>query len=219
MIFMLSFYMKKIAIRFSIDEYDDVKSIAQHLQRFIVYDDYKISSITKKVINNERIALDIGMEDNMPEFTEFVEELDEEMVEYELYKPVNGDWDSCEIDDLELSRTPEWITNLVGVNLLWYSVMTILQFFFIYDWYSEKYEWGGIVSTIAAFFTALVPMYGSLVAYWSVTELSDWESYKALWAFFGYYLPLLGFFLYLGWRLIKAFYGDRWYRFWYSEFN
>jgi hypothetical protein len=211
--------MKKIAIRFSIDEEDNVQSIAQHLQRFIIEGDYKVSSISKQIINNERIVLDIGMEDNMPEFTDFTEELDEDMVEYELYKSVNGDWDVCEIDDLELSRTPEWITNLVGANLLWYSVMTFLQFFFIYDWYSEKYEWGFISSTVAAFFTALVPIYGSLVAYWSVTELGDWESYKALWAFFGYYIPLLGFLLYVTWLLLKAFYGDKWYRFWRSEFN
>jgi len=211
--------MKKIAIRFVIDEEDNIKSIAQHLQRFVVEGDYRVASLAKQIISNERIVLDIGMEENMPEFTDFVEELDEHMVEYELYKAVNGDWDKCEIDDLELSRTPEWITNLVGVNLLWYSVMTFLQFFFIYDWYSEKYEWGGILSTIAAFFVALVPIYGSLVAYWSVTELSDWESYKALWAFFVYYLPLLGFFLYLAWIVLKALFEDKWYRFWHSEFN
>jgi len=211
--------MKKIAIRFAIDEEDNIKSIAQHLQRFVIEGDYRVASLAKQIISNERIVLDIGMEENMPEFTDFVEELDEHMVEYELYKAVNGDWDKCEIDDLELSRTPEWITNLVGVNLLWYSVMTFLQFFFIYDWYSEKYEWGGILSTIAAFFVALVPIYGSLVAYWSVTELSDWESYKALWAFFVYYLPLLGFFLYLAWIVLKALFEDKWYRFWHSEFN
>jgi len=211
--------MKKIAIRFVIDEEDNIKSIAQHLQRFVIEGDYRVASLAKQIISNERIVLDIGMEENMPEFTDFVEELDEHMVEYELYKAVNGDWDKCEIDDLELSRTPEWITNLVGVNLLWYSVMTFLQFFFIYDWYSEKYEWGGILSTIAAFFVALVPIYGSLVAYWSVTELSDWESYKALWAFFVYYLPLLGFFLYLAWIVLKALFEDKWYRFWHSEFN
>ena len=211
--------MKKIAIRFSIDEHDNVKSIAQHLQRFIVEGDYRVSSIAKKIINNEHIVLDIGMEENMPEFTEFVEELDEDMVEYELYKSVNGDWNICELDDLELSRTPEWITNLVGVNLLWYSIMTFLQFFFIYDWYSEKYEWGGILSTVIAFFTALVPIFGSLVAYWSVTELADWESYKALWAFFAYYIPSLGFILYLLWIVLKILYRDRWYRFWRSEFN
>jgi hypothetical protein len=214
--------MKKIAIRFSLDEKhdsDEVKFIAQHLQRFIIEDDYSIKTISSKMLNNTRIELDIGMEENMPEFSEFTEELDELEIEYELYKPTNGDWDSCEIDDLELDRTPEWINSLVGLNVLWYSVMTVLQFFFIYDWYSEKYEWSGIVSTIAAFFTALVPIFGSLVAYWSVTELGDWESYKALWAFFVYYVPLLGFILYLVWVIVKALYSDRWYRFWRSEFN
>jgi hypothetical protein len=211
--------MKKIAIRFTIDEDDDVKSLAQHLQRFVIEGDYRTSSLTKKIINNERIVLDIGMEENMPEFTDFASELDEHMVEYELYKSVNGDWDTCEIDDLELDRTPEWISNLIGLNILWYSIMTFLQFFFIYDWYSEKYEWASMVSIIVAFFTALVPIYGSLVAYWSVTELSDWESYKALWAFFVYYVPLLWFIFYLVWIFLKALYEERWYRFWHPEFN
>ena len=155
----------------------------------------------------------------MPDFEALVGEFDEAEVKYELYKAVNGDWDKCELDDLELSRVPEWLNNLVNVNILWYGVMTILQFFFIYDWYSEKYEWGGIASTFVAFCTALIPIYGSLVAYWSVTELADWESYKAFWAFFGYYIPLLWFILYLIWIVLKAFYQDRWYRFWRSEFN
>ena len=211
--------MKKIAIRFAIDEHDNVKSIAQHLQRFIVEGDYRVSSLSKNILANERIVLDVGMEENMPEFIVFAEELDENMVEYELYKAVNGDWDSCKINDLELDRTPEWISTLIGVNILWYSVMTVLQFFFIVDWYSEKYEWGSIGIIIVSFFTALVPIYGSLVAYWSVTELSDWESYKALWAFFVYYLPLLWFIFYLAWIFVKALYSDRWYRFWRSEFN
>ena len=214
--------MKKVAIRFSIDEhveFDTLQNLAQHMQRFIIEGDYKITTIVAQLRANERIELDIGMEENMPEFTEFIEEFDEENIEYELYKSVNGDWDKCELDDLELSRVPSWITNFIGFNLIWYGVMTVLQFFFIYEWYSEKYEWNGIVSIVGAFFTALVPIFGSLVAYWSVTELSDWESYKAFWAFFGYYLPLISFFLYLGWLLLKAFYGDRWYRFWHSEFN
>jgi hypothetical protein len=211
--------MKKIAIRFSLDEHDHVKSIAQHLQRFIVEDDYRVSSIVKKTINNERIVLDIGMEDKMPDFSAFTEELDEQEVEYELYKSVNGDWDKCELDDLELDRTPEWINALIGLNIIWYGVMTFLQFFFIYDWYSEKYEIGVVLTFISSFFTALIPIYGSLVAYWSVTELANWESYKALLAFFVYYVPLFWFILYFIWVILKALYEDRWYRFWRSEFN
>jgi len=211
--------MKKIAIRFSIDEFANVKSIAQHLQRFIIEDDYKISSISKKIIANELIILDVGMEDNMPNFMLFAEELDEEAINYELYKFLNDKWDKCELDDLELDRTPAWISAIIGLNVIWYGVMTFLQFFYIYDWYSEKYEWGGIVSTISSFVTALVPIYSSLVAYWSATELSDWGMYKALLGFFGYYIPLFWFILYLIWIIAKALFQDRWYRFWYSEFN
>ena len=220
---MLLFYMKKIAIRFTIDEYDDVKSIAQHLQRFIVEDDYKTSSIAKKIIANERIVLDVGMEENMPDFEELAQEFDEDEIEYELYKAVNNDWDKCELEDLELSRVPEWINIIVGLNIIWYSVMTFWQIFYIYDWYSEKYEWSGIVSTVGSLITTLIPIYGSLVAYWSATELSDWGTYETMFAFFGYYLPFLLFIIwlifYVAWEIAKAFWGDRWYRFWYSEFN
>ncbi len=215
--------MKKIAISFTIDEYDDVKSIAQHLQRFIVEDDYRSSSIAKKIIASERIVLDVGMEDNMPDFEELAKEFDEDEVVYELYKPVNSGWEKCELNDLELSRVPEWVNMVVGLNIIWYSVMTFLQIFYIYDWYSQKYEWSGIVSTVGSLIATLIPIYGSLVSYWSATELSDWGNYEALFAFFGYYLPLLLFILwlifYLAWVFAKALWGDRWYRFWYSEFN
>ena len=209
--------MKKIAIRFSIDEYDDVKSITQHLQRFIIDDDYSIPTISKKVVGNERIVLDIGMEEKMPNFEKFVEELDAYSVKYELYKPVNGDWDKCQLDELELDRTPEWIKMIIGLNLLWMFMVMFLQFFYIYNWYSEKYEWGMLSSTVTSVVTTLIPIYGSLVAYWSATELSNWESYIALFAFFGYYLPMLGFILYLVGIVIKSFYQG--YQIWRSEFN
>ena len=140
--------MKKIAIRFLLNEHDDVNSIAQHLQRFVIEDDYRTSFIAQKIIANERIVLDIGMEDNMPDFESLVGEFDEAEVKYELYKPLNGDWEACDIDDLELSRVAEWINMIVGLNIIWYAIMTFWQIFYIYDWYSEKYEWGGIVSTL-----------------------------------------------------------------------
>ena len=211
--------MKKIAIRFSIDEYDDVKSIAQHLQRFIIEDDYKTASIAKKIIANERIVLEVGMQENMPDFEALAEEFDEEEIEYELYKAVNGDWDKCELDALELDRTPQWINALIGFNLIWSMIMTFIQIFYIYDWYTQKYEWGGIVSSIGSLIATLIPIYGSLVAYWSATELNNWGSYQAFLAFFGYYLPLVGFFVYLAWVILKALYIYRWKSFWHSEFN
>jgi hypothetical protein len=34
--------MKKIAIQFALDEEDNLNSLAQHLQRFIIEDDYRI---------------------------------------------------------------------------------------------------------------------------------------------------------------------------------
>jgi len=201
--------MKKIAIKFSIDKFDDIKSIAEHLQHFIIEDDYTISSISKKIIANELIVLGISMEENIPSFIEFTEELNDEKVVYELYKIVNGDWDKYELDNLELDTMPKRISTFIGLNILWSGIMTFLQFFYIYDWYSEKYEWGGIASIIVSFFTASVPIYSSVVAYWSVTELSNWESYEAVLVFFGYYFPFL-------WIMIKVFYEKRWYLFWHS---
>jgi len=211
--------MKKIAIRFAIDEHDDVKSLAQHLQRFIIEDDYRISTISQKLRANERIVLDVGMEEKMPDFEEFAKELDEVKVEYELYKPVNGDWDKCTIEDLDLDRTPKWIQITIGLNILWMYLVIFLQMFYIYDWYRAKYAWGIFSSLVASAVTTLIPIYGSLVAYWSATELSHWKSYIALFTFFGYFLPLLGFILYLVWIVIKVLYRDKWYRFWRSEFN
>lgn len=211
--------MKKIAIRFSIDEHDDVKSIAQHLQRFIIEDNYKTASIAQKIINNERIVLEVGMEKNMPDFEALAEEFDEEEIEYEFYKSLNGDWDKCELNDLELDRTPQWINTLIGFNLILSVIMTVVQTFYIYDWYTQKYEWHGIVSTVSSLIATLIPIYGSFVAYWSATELSHWGSYEAFLAFFGYYLPILGFFVYLAWIIIHAYWSDRWHRFWHKEFN
>ncbi|CAA6814655.1 MAG: Unknown protein [uncultured Sulfurovum sp.] len=214
--------MKKVAIKFSIDkhhEFDELKKIAQQLQCFIVEGDYKISIIIKQLQADELIKLDISTEENMPDFIELVEAFNEQGIQYELYNSLDEGWQKCELDDLELERTPKWLSTLVGVNILWYLGMTFLQFFFIYDWYSEKYEWGMIASIFTGILTALVPILGSLVAYWSATELSDWKNYQALGAFFIYYIPLALFFLYLAWLLLKAFYADRWYRFRHPEFN
>jgi hypothetical protein len=103
--------------------------------------------------------------------------------------------------------------------MIWFVVATFVQFFAIYYFYSEKYDVGTIFSAIGALVTTLVPILGSLVGYWGATEFWQWESWGTFFAFFGYYLPLFGFFIYLGWLLLKGFYADRWYRFWYSEFN
>jgi len=132
---------------------------------------------------------------------------------------VNNNWDKYKFDDLELEITPRWINTLIGLNIIWSGIMTFVQFFYIYDWYTEKYEWGGMSSTIASVFTASVPIYSSFVAYWSATELSDWGMYKALLGFFGYYIPLFLFIFYLILIIVKALFLDKWYHFWYSKFN
>lgn len=213
------FAMKKIAIRFTIDEHDNVKEIAQSLQRFIVEDDYKISTIMQKIRKNERIVLDVGMEENMPEFTEVVEEFNEYEIEYELYKSLNGEWDKCEVDELELDRTPKWITTLISINITWYLIILVVEFFAVHDWYSEKYEWNGFIDFIATLFTIFIPIVGSLIAYWSATEFWNWNALLALLLFFIAYLPIALFLLYILFLVLKALFADRWYRFRHPEFN
>jgi hypothetical protein len=210
--------MKKIAIRFTIDEYDNVKEIAQDLQRFIVEDDYKILTIIQKIRQNEQIVLDVGMEENMPKFTEVVEAFNENEIEYKLYKSLNGEWAECEVDELELDRTPKWITTLIGINIIWYLTILVVEFFAVHDWYSEKYKWNGFVDFIATIFTIFIPIVGSLVAYWSAIEIWNWNALLALFLFFIVYLPLTLFLLYILVLVLKALFAERWYRFRHPQF-
>jgi len=218
------FVMKKIAIKFlpqANDEEVEVKNIAQQLQRFIVEGDYRLATIVEKIDAEEMIVLDIGMEDPMPLFEDAVDEFNEQGLSYQLYKPSDKGWQAIEYEKLssELDRTPKWLHDVVAFNLLWFFVMTCVQFFPIYRFYDEKYEMGTFLTLSSTVVTGIVPIVNSIIAYFGAVEFYDWEASSALFAFFGYYLPLLGFLLYLIWIILKAMYADKWYRFWRSEFN
>jgi len=219
--------MKKIAIKFIFEDEeqpDDLKSIAQELQRFIIDGEYKLSIIMHKIITGEMLVLDIGMENPMPLFEDAIDGFDEEELDYVLYKqsPKNPDsWEEIAYEklSLELDRTPKWLYALIGFNLIWLVVMTFLQFVPIYKFYDEKYEMGTLLTIMSSFITGIVPLFNSIIAYLGAMEFYDWERSNALFAFFGYYIPLLLFLIYLLWILIKGIYAQRWYRFWRPEFN
>jgi hypothetical protein len=216
--------MKKIAIKFLLDEYSDeldLKKVSQQLQRFIIEEDYKLSTIYNKVLSGEIIALDIGMEDAMPLFEDAVDEFDEIGLNYLLYIEKKGEWRETAYEDLarKLDRTPRWLHDVVEFNLLWFVVMTMVQFFPIYKFYDEKYDMGLLLTLLSSFLTGLIPIVNSILAYFGATEFYDWKPSSALFAFFGYYLPLVVFILYLIWLIAKGRYSDKWYRFWRPEFN
>jgi len=216
--------MKKIAIKFLLDEekeQPDLKAVAQQLQRFIIEDDYRLSTITKKILSAEMIVLDIGMEEAMPLFEDAVDEFYELGVKHQLYTQNTGEWIEIEYEVLqrELDRTPKWLLSLIGFNLLWFVVMSLVQFFPIFKFYDEKYDMGILLTLLSTFISGIVPLVSSTLAYWGATDVYDWTSSNALFAFFGYYLPLLGFIFYLMYLYMKALYSDKWYRFWRPEFN
>jgi hypothetical protein len=211
--------MQKIAIQIVDSSEVTYKGIALHLQRFIIEGDYRTSIIYEQIANQELIELDVSNEENMPEFTTLIEEFDEEEIGYLLYKRVDEVWEESKLDELGLDRTPLWLTLIISIALIGYFVVGLIQTSAIYNLYTTKYEIYGLFSAIGAVITAYTPLLGSIIAYNSATELWNWQWYNALFIFFFYYLPIIGFILYLIWIIIKAFFSDRWYRFWYSEFN
>jgi len=211
--------MQKIAIKILNSPEIIYKDVALHLQRFIIEGDYRLSVIYEQVVNQEIIELDVFNEENMPEFTEVLEEFDSEDIVYQLYKEVDEVWKESELDDLDLDRTPLWLNLLVGMTLIVYFTVGLIQTSAIYNLYSTSYEIYGLFSAIGAVLTAYTPILGSIVAYTSATELWNWSWYNALLIFFFSYLPVFGFIVYVIWLVLKALYSDRWYRFWRSEFN
>jgi len=211
--------MQKIAIKVINSPEVTYKYIALHLQRFILEGDYRISSICEQLLGQELIELDISIEENMPEFTSVIEEFFENKVEYQLYKKVDTIWEESELDEFNLDRTPFWLTLIIGITLLSYFIIGLIQTSAIYNIYNSKYEIYGLFSAIGAVVTAYIPLLGSMVAYNSAIELWNWHWYNALFIFFIYYLPLIAFIFYFIWIIFVALFSDRWYRFWYSEFN
>jgi hypothetical protein len=217
--------MKKIAIKFLFEEDNEeveVKGVAQQLQRFIIEDDYKLPTIIEKIVHREMIVLDVGMEDAMPLFEDAVDEFHELDLTFSLYKQQGETgWQEVDYETLasELDRTPRWIRDVIAFNLLWFIVMTLVQLFPIYKFYDEKYELGTLLTLLSTVVTGILPVVSSSIAYFGATEFYDWKSSSALFAFFGYYIPLIVFIVYLLWLIVKGVYAQKWYRFWRPEFN
>jgi len=76
-----------------------------------------------------------------------------------------------------------------------------------------------LVAMVVSAVTAFVPIVGSVFAYFGATELWHWNSTLTLFLYFWYYLPLIGFMLYLLWLIFWIFFKDKWYDFWNPEFK
>ena len=211
--------MQKIGLKIINTNYVSYKSISQDLQRFILEGDYSIASIIQQLKNQEMIVLDISNEDHMPELEIIIEEFDDNDIKYQLYQEVEDKWEEVELDDLDLDRNPAWLIFIVGVAFVGYLLFSFVEIFAIYDWYSIKYDIPEFFSAIAGVVTAFIPVVGSLVAYWSATELWHWDSLNTIVLYFWYYLPVLFFIIYLIGMVLKLLFADRWYRFRYPEFH
>ena len=165
------------------------------------------------------ILLDVSNEEHMPELEIIIEEFDDNEIEYQLYQEIEERWEKVELDDLDLDQNPKWLIFIVGIAFVGYLLFSFIEIFSIYDWYSIKYDIPKFFSVIAGVVTAFIPLVGSLVAYWSATELWHWDSLNTIVLYFWYYLPILFFIIYLIGMVLKLLFADRWYRFRYPEFH
>lgn len=211
--------MQKIGLKIIDTPYVKYKSISQDLQRFIIEGDYSSISIIKKLQNEEMIILDVSNEENMPELEVILDEFDDNSIEYQLYQKIDEVWEKVELDDLDLDRNPPWLIFTVGVAIIGYFLFSCIEMFAIYDWYTIKYDIHGFFSAIASVVTAFIPIIGSLVAYWSATELWEWSTLNAFILYFWYYLPIVIFLIYLLVMVFKLILSEYWYRIRYPEFN
>jgi len=211
--------MQKIGLKIINTNYVQYKNISQDLQRFIIEGDYSISSIVMRLKNEEMIVLDVSNEEHMPELEIILEEFDDNDVAYQLYEERDDTWEEIEVDDLDLDKNPEWLIFIVGVAFVGYLLFSFVEIFAIYDWYSIKYDIPKFFSAIAGVVTAFIPVVGSVVAYWSATELWHWDSLNTIILYFWYYLPVLFFIIYLIGMVFKLLFVERWYRFWHPEFH
>lgn len=211
--------MQKIGIKIIENEEVSFREIAKELQPFIIEGDYRLIFIMKELQSDNMLFLDVSNEENMPNLEEVLGGLEEDEVAYQLYQKVEESWEEVALEDLNLDRHPMWLNYLVGFFFLAYFIISFIEIFAIYDWYTLKYDLNGVFSLIGATITAYTPIIGSLVAYWSATELWEWDKLMTFIFYFFYYLPFLAFIIYLIWIILKALFEERWHRFWHSEFN
>ena len=211
--------MYKIGIKIINRDEVELKPIAQTLQLFILEGDYSIHSIIKRIKEDKIVELDIDTDDGMPDFIASLEDLDDDLIEYQIYELEDNEYKEITKDDLEWILLPLWIKNLIVISFLGYFVMIFFELSPIYDLYSIKYTLDTTSAIIASIVTAIIPIVGSVMAYISSTTLSDWGVIKAVIIYFWYYIPLISFFVYLIYLLIKAFIIYYWYKYRYPEFE
>jgi len=211
--------MYKIGIKIINIDKAVLKPIAQTLQLFILEGDYSIHSIIKRIKEDKIVELDIDTDDGMPDFIASLEDLDEDLIEYQIYELKDNEYKEITKDDLETMLTPNWIKTLIVISVLGYFVMIFFELSPIYSLYTIKYTMDTTYAIIASIITAIIPIVGSVMAYISSTTLSDWGVIKAVIIYFWYYIPLISFFVYIIYLLIKAFIIYYWYKYRYPEFE
>jgi len=195
-----------MAIKFTTElDSSTIREIAVHLQPFIIYGDYAIASIMHQVQTQEIIALEVSKNKKMPDITSVIEDVFDENkeIDYTLYQWTEESWKESDLYDLDVDRTPRWIYITIGLSFIAYILIGFVEIFAIYDWYTIKYEMGAFTATMGATLTAFVPILGSLFAYWSATELWEWDRLNAFLFYFFYYLPLLIGLIYLIFFILK----------------
>jgi len=211
--------MYKIGIKITNREEVELKPIAQTLQLFILEGDYSIHSIIKRIKEDKIVELDIDTDDGMPDFIASLDDLDDDLVEYQIYELEDNEYKEITKDDLGWILLSLWIKTLIIISFLGYFVMIFFELSPLYDLYSIKYTLDTTYAIIASIITAIIPIVGSIMAYISATTLSDWGVIHATIIYFWYYIPLISFFVYLIYLLIKAFIIYYWYKYRYPEFE
>ena len=211
--------MYKIGIKITNREEVELKPIAQTLQLFILEGDYSIHSIIKRIKEDKIVELDIDTDDGMPDFIASLDDLDDDLVEYQIYELEDNEYKEITKDDLGWILLSLWIKTLIIISFLGYFVMIFFELSPLYDLYSIKYTMDTTYAIIASIITAIIPIVGSIMAYISATTLSDWGVIHATIIYFWYYIPLISFFVYLIYLLIKAFIIYYWYKYRYPEFE
>jgi len=211
--------MYKIGIKIINRDEVELKPIAQTLQLFILEGNYSINYIIKRIQEDKIVELDIDIDDGMPDFIASLEDLDNDLVEYQIYELEDNEYKEITKDDLGWILLPHWIKNLIVISFLGYFIMIFFELSPIYDLYSLQYKLDTTLAIISSIVTAIIPIVGSIMAYISVTTIWHWGVIHATIIYFWYYTPIISFFVYLLYILIKAYVIYYWYKYRYPEFE
>jgi len=211
--------MYKIGIKITNRDEIELKPIAQTLQLFILEGDYSIHSIIKQIKEDKIVELDIDTDDGMPDFIASLDDLDNDLVEYQIYELENNEYKEITKDDLGWMLFPLWIKAIINISFIGYLIMIIFEIYPIYDLYSVKYTLGTVSAIVASIVTAIIPIVGSIIAYISTTTIWQWGVIHAIIIYFWYYIPIILFFIYALYMIIKNYGTYYWYKYRYPEFE